>query len=172
MTTIPDVPTPASPRTEAARQALPKIREIIERLEGLTFMTPAERLRVNVNVRDRFLEAVAVALEVFPLLAASTKLTPADLREMIAYSQAGLALADELERLTRGVRDTVKASRAEVATEALRVLGVARQMNRPGDRTELVSSVDHMQRALGSGRKKATAVKPPEPLPPPPIPPL
>jgi hypothetical protein len=167
MTTIPDVPTLSSPRTEAARQALLKVREIIEALEGLTFLTPAERIRVTsaANVRDRFLEAVAITMEGSPLLAANTKLTPAHLREMIAYSQAALALADELERLTRGVRDTVKARRAEVSTEALRLLGIARKMNRPLDRAELVSSVEQMQRALGRGRKKTTAANPPEQTP-------
>jgi hypothetical protein len=168
MTTISEVPTatPASPRTEAARQALTKIREIIEGLEGLTFLTTAERVRsAAATVPDRFLEAVASTMEGSPVLAATTKLTPAQFREMIAYSQAALALADELERLTRGVRDTVKVSRAEVGTEALRLLGIAQKMNRPLDRTELVSSVEQMQRALGRGRKKATPTTPPEPTP-------
>src|SRR5262249_58558502 len=98
---------------------------IIEKLDGLTFMSPAERLRVNTsaNVRDRFLEAVATALEGFPLLASNTSLTPAQLREMIAYSQAGFALGDELERLTRGVRGTIKARRPEGAPQARRWFG-------------------------------------------------
>jgi hypothetical protein len=57
-----------------------------------------------------------------------------------------------------------------VGTEALRLLGIARKMNRPLDRTELVSAVQQMQRALGLGRKKATAAKPPEPPAPAPTP--
>jgi magnesium-transporting ATPase (P-type) len=81
---------------------------------------------------------------------------------MIAYSQAGLGLADELERLTRGVRDTIRRGRYEVATEALRVLGIAQKMNRPGDREALVSTFAQMQRALGRGRRR----KPAEPTPP------
>jgi magnesium-transporting ATPase (P-type) len=167
MTTIPDVPTSPSTRTETARQALPQIRAIVEGLEGLTFLTPGERLRLSAsaNVRDRFLETVAIAMEGSGLLGSNTKLTPAHFREMIEYSQACVALADELERLTRGIRDTVKVRRAEVATEALRVFGVARKINRPGDREELVSTVDQMQRALGRGRRKATAKAPAEPVP-------
>jgi len=160
MTTIPDVsnvPTSPSARTDAARQALTQVRTAVESLDGFTFLSAGERLRVGTasNVRDRFLESVAGAMEASDTLAASTKLTPAQLREMIAYSQACFALADDLERLTRGVRDTVRMRRAEVATEALRLFGVAQKMNRPGDREELVSTVDHMQRALGRGRRKA-----------------
>ena len=165
MTTIPDVPTtPSSTRTEAARQALPQIRAIVEGLDGFTFLSSAERLRVSpsANVQDRFLDAVAVAIEGSELLAANTRLTPADFREMIGYSQAALALADELERLTRGIRDTVRSRRAEVATEALRLLGIARKINRPNDRQELVSSVDQMQRALARGRRKLTPKTPDE----------
>jgi magnesium-transporting ATPase (P-type) len=166
MTTIPDVPIPNSPRAEMARQMVAQVRTLIESLEGFVFMTSSERLRVNTssNVSDRFLIAVAVALEASEPLTISTRLTPAELREIVAYSQAVVGLADELERLTRGVRDTIKLRRAEVATEALRVLSIAKKMNRPGDRQELVSSVEHMQRALGRGRKKA-APKPAEPNP-------
>src|SRR5689334_20244428 len=111
MTTIPEVPV--SPRTEAVRQVLPKLRELIEGLEGLTFLTRVERLRVNTtaSVRDRFLAAVAAALEAFPLLASIARVTPAQLREVIAYSHAARTLADELERLLRGVRDTITARR-------------------------------------------------------------
>lgn len=159
MTTIPDTPItiPTSPRTEAARQALPQIRTIIEGLEGLTFLSPGERLRVNTsaNINDRFLEVVAAAIEGSALLEVNAKVTPAELREIIGYRQAGFALADELERLTRGIRDTVKVHSAKVATEALRVFGVAQKINRPGDREELVPTLDQMQRALGRGRRKA-----------------
>lgn len=163
MTTIPDVPTNPTPRAEAARQMIPQIRAIIESLDGFVHLSSGERLRVGTasNVPDRFLEAVAGAIETSDVLAANTRLTPAIFREMIAYSQSGLGLADELERLTRGVRDTIKSLRAEVATEALRVFAVAQKINRPGDREELVPSVEQMSRALARGRKKTT--KTPEP---------
>ena len=160
MTTIPAVPntTTPSPRAEAVRQMIPQVRAIIESLDGFVHLSAGERLRVSAasNVPDRFLEAVAGGVDTSDMLAANTRLTPADFREIVAFSQAALALADEMERLTRGVRDTVKALRSEVATEALRVFGVAQKINRPGDREELIPSLELMSRALGRGRKKST----------------
>jgi hypothetical protein len=79
MTTMPDVPTtPISPRADAARQMGAQVRTIVESLDGFLTMSSSERLRVNpsANVPDRFLEAVAVALEASETLASSTRLTP------------------------------------------------------------------------------------------------
>jgi hypothetical protein len=164
MTTIPDVPTNPSPRAEAARQMIPQIRAIVESLDSFVHLSPGERLRLNTaaNVPNRFLEAVAGNIETSDRLAANARLAPATVRETVVYSQAMLSLADEMDKLTRGVRDTVKAVRAGVATEALRVFGVAQKMNRRGDREELIPSLEQMSRALNRGRKKPGA-KAPEP---------
>lgn len=160
MTAIPEVPTPNA--AETARQIAQQVRATVETLPGLVFITPDERIRlaVSATVPDRFLEACAAAMDESTALSAVGKISAAQLRTIVATAQANLALADELERLARGVRDTVKVARAEAGTEALRVYSVARRLNRPRDAQSSVSTLVQMQRTLNRGRGRLRAVEP------------
>lgn len=167
MTAIPDVPSTPN-RVDAARQIAQQVRGIVETLPGLVFITPEERTRlaVSATVPDRFLETTASAMDQNTALAAVAKMSAADLRMAVIVAQANLALADELERLARGVRDTVRVSRAAVGTEALRVYSVARRLDRPRDSATSVATLAQMQRTLNRGRLRTRGLPlDPEPAP-------
>ena len=167
MTAIPEIPN----RADAARQIAQQVRATVETLPGLVFITPEERVRLSVsaNVPDRFLEVTASAMDQNAALAAAAKMSAADLRAAVALAQANLALADELERLARGVRDTVTVGRAAVGTEALRVYSVARRLDRPRDTESSVTTLLQMQKTLNRGRLRTRGVTPEEPEPVPPV---
>ena len=164
MTAIPDVPTPSA--AEAARQIAQQVRAVVGTLPGLVFITPEERTRLSASaaVPDRFLETCAAAMDENATLSTAGKMSAADLRGVLAGSQATLALADELERLARGARDTVMVSRATAGTEALRVYSVARSLTRPRDAESSVTRLVQMQRTLNRGRGRR-GLPPTEPLP-------
>lgn len=147
-------------RTETARQMAEQVRAIVETLPGFVFITKQEsrRLAVAASVPDRFLEAAAGAMDQSPALASSAKMSATDLRSSIIEAQAYLGLADELERLARGVRDTAKVGKGAVGTEALRVYSVARHLNRARDSESSVSSLDQMQRTLNRGRLRSRPI--------------
>lgn len=154
MSTIPDTQTTSY--AAIAQQMTQVAHEVVSRLDGFVYLSPGERLRVNTsaNIPDKFLETIARAMDRFTALAASTSLTSAEIRDLVAWSQAWLSVADEFIRLARGIKETVKRRRAIGGTESLRVYSVAKHLNRPGDREELVPWVDQLQQALGRGRRK------------------
>lgn len=164
MSTMPDVPQPNA--VEIARRMAQQVRALIETLPGLVFITPEEnrRLTASAAIPDRFLEATAAAMDESPALASSGKMTAAALRDAIQMTQAYVALADELDRLARGVRGGMKVHRAAAGTEALRVYNVARRLNRPRDSQSLVSTLNQMERALGRLRVRARATPDEVPL--------
>jgi hypothetical protein len=151
------------------------VRELIVTLEatlrellpGFTFLPAAQRRRITTagSVPDDFLEAVAVAVESTPNVAGLIPITPAELREAIRSSRAFHSLADQLELMARGVRETVAEQRGAIGKRALATYGVARSVNRHLDVTVAVPHFATMRRALGrTGRKK----RPGEPAPTPP----
>ena len=162
-------PVPVS-REQAVRDVIVTLEATLrELLPGFTFLPTAQRRRISNagSVPDDFLEAVAVAVESTPNVGAPMQITPAELRDAIRSSRAFLSLADQLELMARGVRETVAEQRGEIGKRALATYGVARSVNRHLDLTVAVPHFANMRRALGrSGRKK----RPGEPTPaPPPI---
>ena len=161
-------PVPAS-RDQAVRDVIVALETMLrELLPGFTFLPTAQRRRITTagSVPDDFLEAVAVAVESTPNVAGPIPITPIELRDAIRSSRAFLSLADQLELMARGVRETVAEARAEVGKRALATYGVARSVNRHLDLTLAVPHFANMRRALGrTGRKK----RPGEPAPTPPI---
>lgn len=165
MSVIPEVPT-FNP-LEVPRRIAQQVRAAVETLPGFTFITAEERSRLSSSaaVPDRFLEVCAASMEEHVALAAASKISAAELRSVLAVAQANLALADEIERLARGVRDTVLVARAVAGTEGLRVYSVARRLNRPRDTQSSVSTLVQMQRTLNRGRLKSRMLALPEPEP-------
>lgn len=160
MTAIPDVPTPDP--GGPARLIAQQVRSAVETLPGLVFITDDERSRLSASagVPDPFLETCAAAMDETTVLSAVGKMSAAELRVVIVVSQANLALADELERLARGVRDTVTTARAAAGTEALRVYSVAQKLDRPRDTQSSVTRLVQMQRTLNRGRGRRGLVVP------------
>ena len=157
-------PVPAS-RDQAVRDVIVALETMLrELLPGFTFLPTAQRRRITTagSVPDDFLEAVAVAVESTPNVAGPIPITPIELRDAIRSSRAFLSLADQLELMARGVRETVAESRAEVGKRALATYGVARSVNRHLDLTVAIPHFANMRRALGrTGRKKRVVETPP-----------
>ena len=156
-------------RDQAVRDVIVALEAMLrELLPGFTFLPTAQRRRITNagSVPDDFLEAVAVAVESTPNVAGPIPITPIELRDAILSSRAFLSLADQLELMARGVRETVAERRAEIGKRALATYGVARSANRHLDLSVAVPHFANMRRALGrTGRKK----RPGEPAPTPPI---
>lgn len=162
MTTIPDFPNPGQVRAEKAREIARQVSTLVEALDGFTVLTAEEniRLAMSASVPDPFLEMTAHAMEQQQKLASAGNTTPAVLRDTIVVSEAYNALADELEMLTRGVRDTTRLLRSEAGTEALRVYAVAQKLTRARDSEKQVRWLDKMRQALNRGRKIPKPVEP------------
>lgn len=160
MTTIPDVPRS---HDEAARELLLRVRSLRESVPGLVLL-PIDRVKELINaasVSDEFLESVTRGAEATPDLAAVSKLDPAEVRDVIAFSRAFVGPMDEVHLLQRMMRHTVIVRRAKVGTEALRVFALAKDLNRPRKSDLLVPHIEAMRRTLARSRRKA-AVEPPE----------
>jgi hypothetical protein len=170
MTAIPDIPDSPN-RSEVARQIAQQVRALVETLPGLVFITAEERARLSASstISDRFMELAASAMEEAKVLAEAGQLTAADIREVVSMSNAYRALADDMERLERGVRDTDIVARSKAGTETLRVYSVARHLKRPRDTQSPVSTLAQMLRTPKHGRPlRPRSARPPElePLPP------
>ncbi len=159
-------PVPVS-RDQAVRDVIVTLEAMLrELLPGFTFLPTAQRRRITTagSVPDDFLEAVAVAVESTPNVAGPIPITPIELRDAILSSRAFLTLADQLELMARGVRETVVERRAEVGKRALATYGVARTVNRHLDLSVAVPQFNNMRRALGrTGRKKRVVEPTPTP---------
>lgn len=168
MSTIP--PEPPNPHEVAVNSHLSALRLIQESIAGFGFVGSNRRRGLNpaAAVPDRFLEAVAAALDASLHLATSAKVTGSQLRDVIAFARAFASLADELELLARGVRHTIAVRRGELTRLALRTYRIARSLDLPTEADQLVPHVREMKRALGRGRqpKPVPVVPAPRPIPP------
>lgn len=162
------IPTPIS-REQAVRSVITSLEAMLrDLLPGFTFLPSAQRRRITNtgSVPDDFLEAVATAVESTPGVSGPIPITPAELRDAISASRAFLSLADQLDLMARGVRETVAERRSKVGKQALTTYGVAKTVNRHLDLTVAVPHYNNMRRALGrTGRKKRTVETTPTPPP-------
>ena len=153
MTTIPDVP---QSHADAARQLLLGVRSLRESVPGLVLI-PNERIKELItaaSVSDEFLEAVAIGVEATPDLASASKLVPADIYDVIAFSRAYAGAMDETELLHRMLRHTMIVRRAKVGQEALKAFALAKGLNRPRKSELLVPHIEAMRRTLARSRRK------------------
>ena len=155
------------PREQAVRSIIVSLEAMIrEQLPGFALLPTAQRRRITNagNVPDDFLEAVAVAIESTPSVAAPSAITPAEIRAVIADSRLLTSLADQLELMARGVRATTAERRAGVGKRALIAYSVAKSVNRHLDLTVTIPHLENMRRTLGrSGRRRRPAQSPAAP---------
>lgn len=151
----------------AVKAYIEQLRAMQESIAGYGFVSSKHRRSINAaaTVPDRFLEAVAVACDAVAHLASGSLVTGAELRDTVAFARAYTSLADELERLARGMRDTVAVRRSDAGSRALRAYSVAKSYNRPSDLEPLIPHLREMQRALGRGRPSSRTASPVPPVP-------
>ena len=96
---------------------------------------------------------------------APSAITPAEIRATIADSRLLISLADQLELIARGVRETNADRRADVGKRALIAYGVAKAVNRHLDLVVTVPHLANMRRTLGrAGRRKRVESAPEPPV--------
>jgi hypothetical protein len=160
------IETPVSP-TDAARALLVQIRSLQASVNGFTFSrTPDPRsLNSAGSVPPAFLEAVAVALDASPELAAACKVAASEIRSDAVYVNAFTPVAEELELMARAVRHTLAIHRNETGLLALGVYSLAKTFNRRSGRQLPVAHLENMRRALGKTKRKpeSGSVEPPPP---------
>jgi len=154
---------------------LTELRNAVEKMAGFTHSAKTRRRKVSVSaaVDDAFLLAVATACDRHPELASGGQITGAEIRDLIAFTNAYAVVIGELAMLSRSVADTLAERRAGVAHKCRRVYQLAKSINRPEDRETLVPHMAAMQKyARRGGRPKRLATPPvapiaaPAPLPP------
>jgi hypothetical protein len=151
------VDTPTA-HAEAAAQFLVQLRNIVQSINGFTFVTPGRRRVINAtaSVPDPFLQTVAVALDASPMLASAAQVDGRQLRDAVVFTNAFEAVAIELDLAARGLRETIASRRYEAGVSALRAYSMAKSLNRPGDRALLIPYIRDMRRTLGRGRTRQT----------------
>jgi hypothetical protein len=163
------------PHETAAQAGLAQIRGVMESIRGFGFAGLKHRRRIGIaaSLSDRFLNAVAAALDASERLRNAAELTGAQIRDAISFTNAYRPFADNVELMSSGTRQAVENTRAGVGTLALKAYKIARGMNGPSDRELLVPHLANMKEALGRGRPKNPAAQPdPAPTAPPTAPPV
>lgn len=114
--------------------------------DGAPSLTPQERRRINTaaTLPDDFLEAVAHAVVVRPRFGDIARLSTEEIHDTVRFANAREAVVEELERITRAMRDTIATLRADVGQRALLVYALAKR----SDDEELVEHTERMRRNL------------------------
>lgn len=162
-----NIDTPVS-HAEAAAAILNQLQAITQSIPGFGFLTRGQRQRItaSASVPDEFLLTVALALDASPEFSDAARLRGSDLRDLVNYSNAFRAVAQQFELMARGLTETIAGRRFELGKLALRAYGVAKTFNRPAEHDQHVPHILAMQRALGRGRPRTTApAVPDDPVP-------
>jgi hypothetical protein len=169
MSTIPNEPLPIDDE-KAAAAILIQVRQLTQSINGFSFSSQGRRRQItnSASVPDAFLQSVAIACDAAPELASAAHITSVELRKAIEFTRAYHSVADELELLAKGLRDTVAERRADVGRRALHVYNLAKSFNSGADRVVLIPHLKNMKRDLGKSRSKP-ATEQPEPSTPTPI---
>jgi hypothetical protein len=122
------------------------LEELRRLAEDAEVLTPQERRRINTaaTLPDDFLEAVADALEAVPRYADVARLSTEEIEDTVTDTNARVAVVEELERVTRAMRDTIAARRADVGQRALLVYALAKR----SDDEEVIVHTERMRRHL------------------------
>ncbi|HEX6096932.1 MAG TPA: hypothetical protein VF432_11455 [Thermoanaerobaculia bacterium] len=114
--------------------------------DGAPSLSPQERRRINTaaTLPDDFLEAVAHAMEARPRYGDIARLSTEEIHDTVAATNAREAVVEELERITRAMRDTIVTLRADVGQRALLVYALAKR----SDDEEMAEHTERMRRKL------------------------
>ena len=113
---------------------------------GQELLTPQQRRRINTaaTLPDEFLQDVARAIEVNPEYADMARLSIEEIHETVTVANAQETLVEELEQLTRRMRDAIAVRRAGVGQRALLVYALAKR----SDDEEVIAHAERMRKNL------------------------
>ena len=113
------------------------------------------RLSHAASVPSVFIELTNVAVANQTGLVRADGVPPAEVRDLVAYADAYVPLADELEALAQFIRYSTTAARNQAGTEALTTYSLAQRLAKQKRFAHLKPHVADMRRALGRQRKPA-----------------
>lgn len=113
------------------------------------------RLSQAASVPSVFIELTNVAVANQTGLMRADSVPPAEVRDLVAYADAYVPLADELEALAQFIRYSTTAARNQAGTEALTTYSLAQRLAKQKRFAHLKPHVADMRRALGRQRKPA-----------------
>jgi hypothetical protein len=154
MSTVPETPLT---HQERARLVLDHIRSIKELIGGFSFVATTDGRTLNFakSIRDEFFENTAVAIEASEDLAKTQRVSPDELRDVIAFSIAFEPVAAEFGIMQQSTLHTIALKRADVGHRALQVYHFGNRLTRKsaGGHPLLIPHLEAMKRSLNKSRK-------------------
>jgi len=151
---LPDgAPNPYAETVQLRVEELRKWREQIPRFAIPESADATRRLSQAASVSPVFIELTNVAVANQPALVRGDRTPPAEVRDLVAYADAYVPLADELEALAQFIRYSTTAARNQAGTEALTTYSLAKRLAKEKRYAHLRPHVADMRRALGKVRK-------------------
>ena len=142
--------------SEAAQLRLEELRRWREQIPRFTIPETADaarRLSHAASVPAVFIELTNVAVANQVALVRADGAPPDEIRDLVAYADAYLPLADDLEAEAHFIRYSATAARNLAGTEALTTYSLAQRLSRQKRYAHLRPHVADMRRALGRQRK-------------------
>ena len=151
---VPDVAL--NPHAETAQLRIEELRRWRDQIPRFAIPeTPDARrkLATAASVSPVFIELTNVAVANQTALVRVDGAPPAEVRDLVSYSDAYVPLADELEALAQFIRYSTTAARNLAGTEALTTYSLAQRLAKQRRYAYLRPHVADMRRALGKQRK-------------------
>lgn len=157
MTSIDVVPN-GVPNThaEAAQLRLEELRKWREQIPRFAIPETTDatrRLSPAAAVSAVFIELTNVAVANQTALVRADGVPPAEVRDLVAYADAYVPVADELEALAQFIRYSATSARNLAGTEALTTYSLAQRLSKQKRYAHLKPHVADMRRALGKQRR-------------------
>ena len=134
-------------------EELRKWREQIPRFAIPETTDATRRLSQAAAVSPVFIELTNVAVANQTALVRADGTPPNEIRDLMAYADAYVPLADELEALAQFIRYSTTSARNLAGTEALTTYSLAQRLAKQRRYAHLKPHVADMRRALGKQRK-------------------
>jgi hypothetical protein len=141
---------------EMAQQRVEELRAWRDQIPRFAIPETADatrRLATAASVPPIFIELTNVGVSNHTALVRTEGTPPAEIRDQVAYADAYVPLADELEALAQFIRYSTTAARNLAGTEALTTYALAQRLSRQKRYAHLKPHVADMRRALGKQRK-------------------
>jgi len=141
---------------EMAQRRVEELRTWREQIPHFAIPETADatrRLSTAAGVPPAFIELTNVGVANHTALVRADGTPPAEIRDQVAYADAYVPLADELEALAQFLRYSTTAARNLAGTEALTTYALAQRLARQKRYAHLKPHVADMRRALGKQRK-------------------
>ena len=165
---------PQTTHTATVQQRIDEIRAMRQKIPNFTIPESKRAKRAIASVAalpPAFIERAAVAITNSASLVRAGATDPDRIRDLMSYSDAYEALADELEAMASFVRHSVATARNEAGREALMTYAVAQRLAKLPATADLAPYVADMRIALGKHTRKTKAQPAPTPTTPVPAPP-